>query len=156
MTDLSLTADHGVIEIPEHREEVTGRIGVRISPGQEAEFVARAEAAAADSMARLFEHSRHEGRATGPLVHLGVEVLRECGHYRDRYPQGTGHGTPWLNDRAVPLVFLGSGLDGGLDAGAFGDPSAPATVADLVPTLGELAGLPVPDGLDGRSLLRER
>ncbi|TVP75145.1 MAG: hypothetical protein EA352_08915 [Gemmatimonadales bacterium] len=184
---MSFTADHGVIEIPEHREEHAGAPGRRIGPGEEDELVRRAEAAAqaaaadgareleqaraaadaarqedwvanawafqdleeaaeADSMALFFLRSHTEGRASGPIGHLGVEILREYGAYRGRYPQGTGHGTPYLHDRQVPLIFLGAGVPG---AGAH---PGPVTVADLVPTLAALGRISFPDDLDGRDL----
>lgn len=182
---LSLTSDHGVIEIPEHREEWVGQPGRRLSPDDEAHLVAVAEAAAdragedeseraraaaeaakeldwvaaaypyaqlealaaADSFALFYLRSHYEGRTTGSIGHLGVEILREPGAYLGRYPTGTGHGTPYLHDRAVPVFLLGRGVEAGRVADRI-------TVADLVPTLARLAAIPFPQDLDGRSLLQ--
>lgn len=58
---------------------------------------------------------------------------------------GTSHGTPNAYDRRVPLVFLGAGVEPGLDPGA-------ASPADIVPTLLSLAGVAAPADLDGRAL----
>jgi Type I phosphodiesterase / nucleotide pyrophosphatase len=61
-------------------------------------------------------------------------------------PTGTTHGSTYDYDRRVPLVFLGPGFP------AHEDWRRVRTV-DALPTLLEAAGLPVPDGLDGRALL---
>jgi len=58
---------------------------------------------------------------------------------------GTTHGSPHPYDRRVPLVFLGPGFEPARSA-------APAATVDAAPTLLERLGLPVPDGLDGRTL----
>ncbi|HEX2134235.1 MAG TPA: sulfatase-like hydrolase/transferase [Actinophytocola sp.] len=48
----------------------------------------------------------------------------------------------------VPLAFCGPGFDGG------GRVDAPVSTLDLAPTLLDAAGLPVPEEMQGRSLLR--
>ena len=58
---------------------------------------------------------------------------------------GTSHGTPHEYDRRIPLAFLGPGVAPGRD---YRDASS----IDALPTLFTLAGLPVPEGLDGRAL----
>jgi hypothetical protein len=65
-----------------------------------------------------------------------------------RSSTGTSHGSPYAYDRRVPLAFLGR---------AFAPRSSfePVSPTDAVPTLLRVLGLPVPEGLDGRSLLSE-
>jgi arylsulfatase A-like enzyme len=57
---------------------------------------------------------------------------------------GAGHGSPYLADRAVPLVFWGSGVRPGIVRG-------PAHTIDVAPTLCEQAGLGV-GPVDGHAL----
>ncbi len=61
------------------------------------------------------------------------------------YSSGTSHGTPWPYDRAVPVAFLGPGSP-------HSERFDSCASIDVVPTLLSRAGLPVPDGLDGRVL----
>jgi arylsulfatase A-like enzyme len=61
------------------------------------------------------------------------------------YPSGTSHGTPNLYDRAVPLVFMGTGVTKGVVRGR-------AAPVDIAPTLARALGLTPPAGLDGRAL----
>jgi predicted AlkP superfamily pyrophosphatase or phosphodiesterase len=61
------------------------------------------------------------------------------------YPTGANHGSPYLPDRAVPLVFVGPGITPGPVAGR-------AATVDLGPTLAAHQGIPIPPGLDGRVL----
>jgi predicted AlkP superfamily pyrophosphatase or phosphodiesterase len=63
-------------------------------------------------------------------------------------PTGTSHGSPYLYDRRIPLAFLGR---------AFTPKSSfePVSSTHAVPTLLDLLGLPIPDGLDGRSLISD-
>lgn len=56
------------------------------------------------------------------------------------------HGSPYPYDRRVPLMLLGAGTRAGVRL------SGSARITDVAPTLAELGGLPVPEGLDGRSL----
>jgi len=60
-------------------------------------------------------------------------------------PLGTSHGSPYAYDRRVPLVFLGPGFPAERRSGD-------AASIDAVPTLLHRAGVPVPEGLDGRVL----
>jgi len=61
-------------------------------------------------------------------------------------PTGTTHGSPDPPDAYVPLLFAGNGIR----AGAFR--TGNSTVADIVPTLLSVAGMPIPKGLSGRVL----
>jgi arylsulfatase A-like enzyme len=169
---LALTSDHGVLEIPEvlaDGGELAGRISradreallERIASGtpggpwaiREAvstlPFVAGAytfdeieRGQPADSFAVLFANSHSRTRITSTAARVGVYV-------RNRYnwlplgTTGTTHGSPYYYDRHVPLVFLGAGVPAGVSQ------ERVATV-DVAPTLARLAGVPMPDDLDGR------
>jgi len=61
------------------------------------------------------------------------------------YPVGTSHGTPYLYDRAIPLVFFGPGVSPGVVRGR-------ATSVDIAPTLARALGLEPPAELDGHVL----
>ncbi|HTF34539.1 MAG TPA: alkaline phosphatase family protein [Myxococcota bacterium] len=63
-------------------------------------------------------------------------------------PTGTSHGTPYLYDRAVPLVFFGPGVAPGVVRGR-------AATVDIAPTLAQAMGLELPAALDGRVLALE-
>jgi predicted AlkP superfamily pyrophosphatase or phosphodiesterase len=87
------------------------------------------------------------------------------GHNPDRIPQALGryglllrytagtnwtgdratHGSPYLYDRHVPLIFIGPGIEAGSVARS-------ARTVDVAPTLAALTGVPYPDDLDGRPL----
>lgn len=56
----------------------------------------------------------------------------------------TGHASPWLYDRAVPLVFWGAGIK----KGQAGD----AEAIDVAPTLSRLLGVPTPAGAQGHAI----
>jgi len=58
---------------------------------------------------------------------------------------GTTHGTPYLYDRAVPLVLWGAGVAPGRVRG-------PARVVDLAPSLAALLELAPPPEVEGRAL----
>ncbi len=60
----------------------------------------------------------------------------------------TTHGTPHRYDTHVPLILLGPGIP----AGRVHDR---VNSVDLAPTLAELAGIPGPAEIDGRSLVRD-
>jgi len=85
--------------------------------------------------ARLYRNSWVDGK-TG---HLIVQSAEDCLIWR---PEGTTHGSPYLYDRAVPLVFYGRNI-------GKGQSDAEAHSIDMAPTLGAAIGMPVPDGLDG-------
>ena len=64
------------------------------------------------------------------------------------YPAGTSHGTPYLYDRAIPLVFFGPGVSPGVVRGR-------ATSVDIAPTLARAIGVEAPAELDGHPLSLE-
>ncbi len=59
----------------------------------------------------------------------------------------TGKNTLWDRSTRVPLIFAGPGVPAG------GRCQEPAELLDIYPTLSELCGLPVPDHLEGHSLM---
>jgi len=89
--------------------------------------------------ARLYHNSWDEERGGD------FEVQPEPTCLFTSYPTGTNHGSPYLYDRQVPLVFTGPGIERGRVA------ETVATV-DLAPTLAAHLGIPAPEGLDGRVL----
>ncbi len=74
---------------------------------------------------------------------LSIQPVRTC--FITPHPAGTGHGSPYLYDRRVPLVFFGAGVEPAVVRG-------PAATVDIAPTLAALLGVPAPAGLDGRRL----
>ena len=100
----------------------------------------------ADSFAVLFRNSYYPGRAAGELSRLGVEIRRGY-HQLVRAPTGTSHGTPYWYDRSVPFLLLGAGVEKG-------ESSVSVYTVDMAPTLAWLAGIRVPDDLDGRPIYR--
>ncbi len=102
--------------------------------------------APADSFVTLFRHSFRRDRVPDAFGSIGIEIRLQPGDILSGAPRGTTHGSPYHYDRWVPLIFLGDGI-----------PAARvrrhvATV-DIAPTLARLAGVPVPDDLDGRAIL---
>ena len=91
-----------------------------------------------DPMARLFRHSYVEGKSG----HIITQLAETCLAFR---PEGTSHGSAWLYDRQVPLIFFGRGV-------ATGSSDEEAHSIDIAPTLGGRLGLQLPDNLDGRPL----
>lgn len=101
-------------------------------------------AAPADSFVRLYRNSAHDERLSAAAARWGVEIRFPDYWYRSG--DGTGHGSPYLYDRRVPLILLGPGI-------AAGRVTDEARTVDLAPTLAALAGVPYPEDLDGRDLL---
>jgi predicted AlkP superfamily pyrophosphatase or phosphodiesterase len=172
---LALSADHGVLEIPEHLAD-EGVLAGRITRAQRIEVAERIQAAMpggewamreavvslpfvadaytfeeleqgqpADSFAVLYANSHSRTRIVGASARSGIYV---------RYPPNflqttsqTTHGTPYYYDRHVPLVFLGAGIRPGLV-------SERASSVDVAPTLARVARVPAPGDLDGRALAR--
>lgn len=56
------------------------------------------------------------------------------------------HGTPYAEDRSIPILFMGPGVSRATSETA-------ARTVDVAPTLAALAGIPAPADLDGRNLL---
>lgn len=90
-------------------------------------------------LAALYAHSDHPERG-GDLV---IQPAEDC--LISPYPAGTSHGTPYLYDRAVPLLFFGPGVEPGTVRGR-------ARTVDLAPTLAGMLGVPTPADLDGEPL----
>lgn len=95
-----------------------------------------------DSFAPLYRNSYYPGRATGWLSQVGIELRFD---YLDLVSRATGttHGSPYWYDRWVPMILMGPGVEAGENPGR-------AYTVDLAPTLARLAGIEVPDDLDGR------
>lgn len=92
-----------------------------------------------DETAELYRNS-FDAERSGDLV---VQLAQHC--IVSRRDDGTTHGTPYLYDRAVPLVFLGPGAERAAVPGR-------AAPVDVAPTLARWLGLALPEGLDGRPL----
>ncbi|MBT4492845.1 MAG: alkaline phosphatase family protein [Gammaproteobacteria bacterium] len=86
--------------------------------------------------ARLYRNSFVPGKSG----HLIPQTHENCLVW---FPEGTTHGSPWLYDRAIPLVFYGRGVKKGVSGGR-------AHSVDIAPTLGAMLGLSFPDDLDGQ------
>ena len=113
-------------------------------PGVERIWTAQemASGAGREPFASLYHHSFDPERSGD----LALQPAEDC--LFSTYDTGTSHGTPWLYDRAVPLVLRGPGIAPGPVPGR-------AAPVDLAPTLAARLGLPVPPGLDGRPLQLE-
>jgi len=55
------------------------------------------------------------------------------------------HGSPYAQDRLVPIIFAGAGI-------RHGEETAGARTVDVAPTLAAAAGIPMPKGLDGHAV----
>jgi len=97
------------------------------------------DAVSDDPAFQLFRNSHHVDRSPDFLVQY------EPFHTMTR-GSATTHGTPHRYDTHVPLILLGPGIP----AGVIHDR---VNSVDLVPTLAELAGIPLPGEIDGRSLV---
>lgn len=175
-----LSADHGALTMPEWRVQ-QGEQGKRLTredrermakvteaaregamQGEAAEAQARAlrelpflagaytreELASGeprDSIARLLQNSFHPDRMKGDLARYGWIAIGHPGTYMSTSRTGTGHGTPWYYDRSVPVIFLGAGVEPGRRGEL-------ARTVDVAPTLAALAGVEMPDDLDGEVL----
>lgn len=106
------------------------------------ELLAAEAAVSSDSLTVLQARSTYPGRLTGALGGQGIEMLYSPWTLSWSFPRGTTHGTPWLYDRHVPFILYGSGVTAGSD-------DAPASTADVAPTLAERMGIPAPRDLDG-------
>jgi type I phosphodiesterase/nucleotide pyrophosphatase len=106
-----------------------------------AEAYTRADLLAAepkDPYVPLFRHSFHPDRSGDVFLRHKENVLVFPGR------AGTTHGGPYPCDRAVPLAFLGPGFGAGKRAES-------VHALDLAPTLAEALGVPLPEGVEGRS-----
>ena len=140
----ALTVNRAAAEarrIPPERIVAVAREALAAQPG-----VARVWTAAEieggggpEPFATLYRHSFDPERS-GDLV---VQPVGTC--LLSERPQGTTHGSPYLYDRAVPVVFAGPGVAPGVVRGQV----APV---DIAPTLAQALGIPAPPALDGRPL----
>jgi predicted AlkP superfamily pyrophosphatase or phosphodiesterase len=92
-----------------------------------------------DEFARLYRNSFDPERS-GDLV---VQIAPTC--LVSPFDEGTSHGTPYLYDRAIPLIFWGTGIEGGRVPGT-------ARTVDIAPTLARRLGVAPPAALDGQPL----
>ena len=178
---LGLSSDHGVLTIPEALVEM-GEFGKRTTRDEITELVTTVRRAAegdpagragrvhdaaegidwiekayltgqlmqgqpADSFEVLFSNSYVPGRATGFFGEMGVVLRAVPGAYATTGSTGTSHGSPYRYDRHVPMLFMGPGVPAGSTAD-------PVRTIDMAPTLAGLAGIPTPEDLDGRPLIR--
>ena len=108
----------------------------------EAELPERAES---DSLAALMLASLYPGRAAGLLSRYGVQMMLTPHTLLWVWPHGTDHGSPYLYDRRVPLIFFGRDIERGTTGGA-------ASTRSIAPTLAEMVGIPVPGQADAPRL----
>jgi hypothetical protein len=97
-----------------------------------------------DSFAVFYRNSYYPGRAWDDLSRWGVDLRYGEGDYVGA-PTGINHESPYWYDRHVPILFLGAGVQPGLS-------DTPVYTVDFAPTLAGLAGIIVPDDLDGRRI----
>jgi hypothetical protein len=97
-----------------------------------------------DSFAVLYRNSYYPGRAWDDLSRWGVDLRYGEGDYVGE-ETGINHETTYWYDRHVPILFLGAGVQSGVS-------DAPVYTVDFAPTLAGLAGVIVPDDLDGRRI----
>jgi predicted AlkP superfamily pyrophosphatase or phosphodiesterase len=178
---LGLSADHGVLTIPEALEEM-GEFGKRTTGDEITELITAVQNASrgdaegrarrvqeaaegidwigkaylsdqlmdgqpADSFEVLFHNAYVPGRATGFFGEMGVVLRSDPGVYATTGATGTSHGSTYRYDRHVPMLFMGPGVP-------VGSTADPVRTIDMAPTLAGLAGIPTPDDLDGRPLIR--
>jgi hypothetical protein len=105
----------------------------------------RSTTAPADTFETLFRNSYYPGRYTDSMARAGVWVRWQEGTLTAKQT-GTSHGSPYLYDRHVPLIFYGAGRV------AAGTSQARASTADMAPTLARLIGITPPPDRDGKAL----
>lgn len=93
-----------------------------------------------DELARLYRNSFVPSRSGDLVIQLEEDCLIALEDV------GTTHGTPYLYDRAVPLLFHGPGIAPARVPGR-------AATVDMAPTLARRLGITPPGDLDGRDLL---
>jgi predicted AlkP superfamily pyrophosphatase or phosphodiesterase len=93
-----------------------------------------------DAVARRVMHG-YNARRSGDLV-----VIAEPFKYLADYVAVATHGTPYSYDTHVPLIIMGGGI-------APGRYTAPATPADIAPTLALMLGVQSPSSATGRVLV---
>ncbi|MFW6597711.1 sulfatase [Propionibacteriaceae bacterium Y2011] len=100
-----------------------------------------------DQIGRLLDHLAETGRLESTLI----VFVSDHGDYAGEYGLlRKGAGVPEVLTR-VPMFFSGAGV--GSDICADGPSPAHVSMVDVFPTICELAGWPVPNGVQGRSLV---
>ena len=172
---LALSADHGVVDLPEWGM-ANGAPAMRISAAElEAADAALAQVTVDESGESVASALRatalveeaypfsllrggepldsfaalfHNGYVEGRVPSfpgLNVAVRLPEGAYDEEF--GTGHGSPYFYDRWVPFILYGARVTPGIRD------ERVATV-DLAPTLAQLLGIALPTDLDGSPRLR--
>jgi predicted AlkP superfamily pyrophosphatase or phosphodiesterase len=172
---LALSADHGVVDLPEWARE-QGMPARRVTAAElEAADPALAEVTVDDSgeavaaalratpfveEAYPFSELRSEEPADSfatlfrnsfvegrPSSFPGLNVAVRLPEGANKRRFGTGHGTPYYYDRWVPFIVYGAGVTSGIH-------EERAATVDLAPTLARLLGITPPADLDGTARLR--
>ncbi len=95
-----------------------------------------------DALGRLMDALE----STGQAKHTVVAFISDHGcHFKTRNPEYKR--SPHESSVRIPFALWGPGWDGG------GDHACAASLVDLAPTLLDTAGIPIPDAMQGRSLL---
>ena len=89
--------------------------------------------------ARLYRNSYDPERSAD----LTIQIAEGCLLWP--FDGGTSHGSPYLYDREVPIVFWGTGVQSGAVDG-------PARTIDIAPSVAKHLGVPAPENLEGRPL----
>ena len=90
-------------------------------------------------MARLYQNSHVPGQSGHVITQLKPTCLVWF------FDEGTSHGSPYIYDRHIPMVFYGSEI-------APGSSAAEVHSVDIAPTLSGMLGIKSPAGLDGQVL----
>ncbi len=92
-----------------------------------------------DAPRSAIQASFHQKRSGDVMMWLEPQTSGGTG------TEGTGHGTPWVYDRHVPIVFWGFGIQGG-------ESHEPVHVSDIASTVSFFLNAPLPSGNVGRPL----
>jgi len=99
-----------------------------------------------DTFIPLYANGLRDDRRPSRFGTLGVWIRFREGVLPPGWDAGTSHGSPYLYDRRVPLIFMGPGVEPGRSGAA-------ARTVDFAPTLADLVGLSPPAGIAGRTVL---
>jgi len=100
-----------------------------------------------EGIADLVQHVIDTLRSTGELDNTYIVFTSDNGFHQGQHRLLSGKNTEFDEDLIVPLIVRGPGVAAGRTVDA-------ATVnVDFAPTFVELAGAPIPAGVDGRSLV---
>jgi predicted AlkP superfamily pyrophosphatase or phosphodiesterase len=125
----------------------------------------------ADFIADAYTEERLAQASTDPFVHLYANVMRHglttdfplwTSKERPSHPArynilvrfkenavidaaAAVHGSPYSQDRLVPIIFMGAGI-------RHGEETVGARTVDVAPTLAAAAGISAPKGLDGQAV----